>query len=538
MSVNTKSNFHLSARFAVLAGSAVSAAAALLHIALILVAYFVVGARSFERSPLIIGIAVAIATAGIVGFLVFIAARRVLKPLESLIADLDNVTKGDLTVDISAGNQGSLGIVTDHIQELIRAFRTIIDQIIVSTIHNVVTFGEGFRGLVEHATESSISQSTQADTIAAAAQQMSSAARGVQHNTDAASAATEQTMKSARDGATIARQTVGILQEVGTSTEKLTQHVDGLYRSVNEIEEIVGVIKDIADQTNLLALNAAIEAARAGEEGRGFAVVADEVRKLAEKTIGATSEISERVGRVKEESVTTKHSMDESVATIKNMHEQASGLGTALDSIMDSVVKMNENITLVAQSMEEQSDVSEQVAQSIEDVAVTSSELKNTSLAVRSKVNDFEETAQRTLELVGTFKTEFHKKAQRFVEGLFDNPALRTFDARRIETFLASQMKINPWVELMYVTDARGQQVTGNIAASGIDDSIRGKDWSRRPWFTEPVKAGKPYLSGLYRSVATNEFCFTASVPLFKEDSLLGIVAADINYKSLSSLTG
>src|SRR3954454_17053309 len=75
-------------------------------------------------------------------------------------------------------------------------------------------------------------------------------------------------------------------KEADTTNEQITR----LTQSVQQIGDVVNLIRHIAGQTNLLALNATIEAARAGESGRGFAVVASEVKSLAVQTAKATEQ--------------------------------------------------------------------------------------------------------------------------------------------------------------------------------------------------------------------------------------------------------
>jgi len=88
------------------------------------------------------------------------------------------------------------------------------------------------------------------------------------------------------------------VQNSEASGRLVTEKVTGLKEYADRMQEIMGLITNVADQTGLLALNASIEAARAGDAGRGFGVVASEISSLSEQTNAAAGDITELIRNI------------------------------------------------------------------------------------------------------------------------------------------------------------------------------------------------------------------------------------------------
>ena len=172
------------------------------------------------------------------------------------------------------------------------------------------------------------------------------------------SASVQQLDASIREITQSATQAENVCSTARDSVDRTTDVLHRLGASSNQIGEVIQLIQKITHQTNLLALNATIEAARAGDAGAGFAVVAREVKELASQTHEAARSIIQQIESIQGETASALSSME-------NVNEVVKAISQSQSDIVAAVTQ--------------QSDMTLQLARSIEEIASASRSMKETA---------------------------------------------------------------------------------------------------------------------------------------------------------------
>jgi len=370
--------------------------------------------RSLRNTVLII---ILVVTIGVIAAALGLTAV-IFKPIQQTVAMLKDIAEGegDLTKRLKEGNQDEMGEMASWFNIFMGKIQEIIGQIIkdatklndvsssLSTIAGEMTVG------VESMSRRSNQAATASDEMSSNMNNVAISSEEASENVNIIAAATEEMTTTVSEIAQNSENARAITETAVLKAVDASAKVEELGKAANEISKVTEVINDISGQTNLLALNATIEAARAGEAGKGFAVVASEIKELAAQTAKATLEIKNRIEGI-------QNSTSETV--------------THIEEISDVINGVNEIVTTIAASVEEQSVTSQEIANNVgsasqgiqnmsENVTQNSGAAKAISqeiLAVNTSVREIEDSSndvRMNSDNLSTLADKLHHMVGRF----------------------------------------------------------------------------------------------------------------------------
>lgn len=209
---------------------------------------------------------------------------------------------------------------------------------ITESIDNVVVETEGLKEAIGQTRYAMSDLSTGANDASAATEEQAASTerignyiREVEVSVHQIIEESKETQGNLEQGSKVMEQLMEQVKVSETSGKLVTEKVTGLKEYADRMQEIMGLISNVAEQTGLLALNASIEAARAGEAGRGFGVVASEISSLSDQTNAATEDITELIRNI-----------------VLSIDEAAK----AMELLLDSSKQQNMHIGTTAESFE------------------------------------------------------------------------------------------------------------------------------------------------------------------------------------------
>ncbi|WP_231882417.1 methyl-accepting chemotaxis protein, partial [Oleiphilus sp. HI0061] len=213
------------------------------------------------------------------------------------------------------------------------------------------------------------------EETAASMEEITSTVKESEKNSDDANYEANDARVKAESGGQVVNQAVEAMKEISESS--------------NKINDIIGVIDEIAFQTNLLALNAAVEAARAGEHGRGFAVVAGEVRTLSQRSASAAKEIKDLIRDSVNKVESGSMLVNQTGETLNGIVHSVEQVARRIESVNVAAKEQSNGIGQINQAISQMDEMTQQNAALVEETAAASRSMSDQASKMQQLVRFF-----------------------------------------------------------------------------------------------------------------------------------------------------
>ncbi|WBA10168.1 methyl-accepting chemotaxis protein [Salinivibrio kushneri] len=333
-----------------------------------------------------------------------VVIRRQLAPLTSVEHSIQAIAQGggDLTQRLSVNGKTEIDRIKQSVNQMLDALQSMVGQIqqaggrlsdTSTTANNAIT--DAHQALSDN-TETLHQAATAMEQLTATSKDVATNSEASQEKNAAVVSSLNQCMENVSNN--VARN-----QTANTDLQKANSFVSEVKASGSDIAALLDDIRGISDQTNLLALNAAIESARAGEAGRGFAVVADEVRALAQHSQKSVDQIVSTLETFNQLLTDIEAVIQQGERGAAEGYQASVSVQETLNEIVDLVQQLGDINYQTAGAAEEQSAVSQQVAENIQALSQRIEQTLSLSEQAQGANQTLNHEAKTIRQLVDTF---------------------------------------------------------------------------------------------------------------------------------------
>ena len=334
----------------------------------------------------------------LVASIFYVLRSLIAKPLERIGNAFGKAAAGNLTVTAQVASQDEIGRLSSDFNSFISTLHNMVQKI--SDQASILNSSSvSLNELSHEVSKDSSAMDQRSNDVAASVVEMSKNMQEVadsmvnaNSNINMVAAATEELTATVDEIAHNAETARTISEDAVRKAEGASSKMQDLGEFAKNIGVVTETISEISDQTNLLALNATIEAARAGEAGKGFAVVAQEIKDLARQTSIATAEISQRISAIQDSTTgaiveiehisKVIHEVNEIISTIATSVEEQSVATREISSNINNAFKGLENVN---KNVQHTADATATISKDMDEIDTASTHISHNSQNIKTR---------------------------------------------------------------------------------------------------------------------------------------------------------
>ena len=294
------------------------------------------------------------------------ANQRTQDAILRLLDEMGSLAQGDLTVRANIGDEVT-GAIADSVNFAVDELRRLVAGINDATTQVAFASGQA-QAITNELLGAAQRQSREISDTGSAIAAMTSSITQVSERAAQSAIVAGQSLSAATQGAGAVQRAIEGMDNIREQIQETAKRIKRLAESSQEIGAIVDLIADITEQTNVLALNAAIQASSAGSAGRGFSLVAEEVQRLAERSAGATKQISAIVKTIQSDTQDAIAAMEQSTQNVVEHTRLADGAGQALVQIDEVSRRLATLIGEISAATNEQTQSAARIGKTMEEI--------------------------------------------------------------------------------------------------------------------------------------------------------------------------